>query len=341
MSAPLVIGHRGASGHLPEHTLASYLLAIKQGADYIEPDLVMTADGVLVARHENEIGGTTDVARHPEFAGRRRRQTIDDVEVEGWFTEDFTWAELRTLRARERLPALRPHNASFDGQFEIPALAEILQMLAAVNAKRLADGQAAVGIYAETKHPSHFAAAGLALERPLLAQLEAQTAGTPVFLQSFETTNLRMLHGLTAYPLVQLVDAEGGPWDLRLAGRPRSYRELLTPAGLADIATYAAVIGAHKELVLPRTAKGELGTPGTLVRDAHAAGLAVHAWTFRAENEFLPAALRSDADPKHPGDIGSEIRRHLEAGLDGFFTDQPAAGRTAADLFSSRVRAQP
>ncbi|HEV7633573.1 MAG TPA: glycerophosphodiester phosphodiesterase [Steroidobacteraceae bacterium] len=341
MSAPLVIGHRGASGHLPEHTLASYLLAIKQGADYIEPDLVMTADGVLVARHENEIGGTTDVARHPEFAGRRRRQTIDGVEVEGWFTEDFAWAELRTLRARERLPALRPHNASFDGQFEIPALAEILQMLEAVNAKRLADGQAAVGIYAETKHPSHFAAAGLALERPLLAQLEAQTAGTPVFLQSFETANLRMLHGLTAYPLVQLVDAQGGPWDLRLAARPRSYRELLTPAGLADIATYAAVIGAHKELVLPRTAKGQLGTPSTLVRDAHAAGLAVHAWTFRAENEFLPAALRSDADPTHPGDIGGEIRRHLEAGLDGFFTDQPEAGRKAVDLFSSRERAPP
>ena len=336
MSAPLVIGHRGASGHLPEHTLASYLLAVKQGADYIEPDLVMTADGVLVARHENEIGGTTDVAAHPEFAGRRRRQTIDGVEVDGWFTEDFAWAELRTLRARERLPDLRPHNAGFDGQFEIPSLAEILQMLTSVNTARLARGEPAIGIYAETKHPSHFAAAGLALERPLLEQLEAQAGNAPVFLQSFEMANLRTLRGMTDFPLVQLVDAQGGPWDLQLARRPRSYRDLLSTAGLADIASYAQVIGVHKQLVVPRTADGRLGDASTLLRDAHAAGLAVHAWTFRAENEFLPSSLRSDADPRHLGDIGGEIRRHLEAGVDGFFTDHPDAGRQAVGLYQRR-----
>ncbi|MEP7314517.1 MAG: glycerophosphodiester phosphodiesterase family protein [Pseudomonadota bacterium] len=333
MVKPLVVGHRGASGHLPEHTLAAYLLAIKQGADFIEPDLVMTADGVLVARHENEIGGTTDVAAHVEFASRRRRQLIDGVTVTGWFTEDFAWAELRTLRARERLPDLRPHNAGFDGQFEIPSLAEILQMLESVNATRLAQGQAAIGIYAETKHPSHFKAAGLALEPPLLAALAAQAGATPVFLQSFETENLRALHSQTDYPLVQLVDLTGGPWDAQLAGRPRTYKEMLTPAGLADIARYAQVVGAHKQLVLPRTRDGGLGPVTPLVRDAHAAGLKVHAWTFRAENEFLPAALRSDADPQHLGDIGTEIRRHLAAGLDGFFTDQPDAGRLAADRY--------
>ncbi|HMA10529.1 MAG TPA: glycerophosphodiester phosphodiesterase family protein, partial [Steroidobacteraceae bacterium] len=186
MTAPLVIAHRGASGHLPEHTLPAYALALLQGADYIEPDLVATRDGVLVARHENQISGTTDVAAHGEFAARRRTQPVDGVPVTGWFTEDFTLAELRTLRARERLPQLRPENARHDGEFGIPTFDEILALLSQVNAARRAQGQPLAGVYPETKHPTHFASLGLPLEPPLLAALAERGGGAPVFIQSFE-----------------------------------------------------------------------------------------------------------------------------------------------------------
>jgi glycerophosphoryl diester phosphodiesterase len=329
MTTPLLIGHRGASGYLPEHTLPAYAIAIEQGADYIEPDLVMSKDGVLVARHENEIGGTTDVAARPAFRDRRSRRRVDGVEVEGWFTEDFTLEELKSLRVRERLPELRPQNTRFDGQFTIPTLAEILAFLAGVNRQRAAVGQRPVGLCPETKHPTHFRALKLPLEPALLRELDRGLAGAPVLIQSFETGNLRALRRDCDHPLLQLVDSAGGPWDLRPR---RSYADLLTPAGLAEVAGWARVLGASKSLILRRDAAERLvPTSTTLVRDAHAAGLTVIAWTFRAENAFLPADLRTGSEPRARGDIGTEIQRHLDAGIDGFFTDQPDAGRSAID----------
>jgi glycerophosphoryl diester phosphodiesterase len=322
MNKPLVIAHRGASGHLPEHTLAGYALAMLQGADFIEPDLVATRDGVLVARHENEIGGTTDVAAHDEFAARRRTQLVDGVPVAGWFTEDFTLEELRTLRARERLPALRPGNARHDGEFGIPTFDEILSLLSQVNAARRGQGLPLVGVYPETKHPSHFAGLGLALEAPLLAALEAHGDGAPVFIQSFEMANLEALRVRCAQPLVQLMQVEGGPWDRAGSGRFESYAQLATPAGLREVARYANVIGVQKEMVMGVDAAGR-AVPTDLVRHAHEAGLAVHAWTFRAENHFLPPPLRRGEKAAGHGDLAAEVQMFAAAGIDGVFSDFP------------------
>ncbi|GAA0726640.1 glycerophosphodiester phosphodiesterase [Sphingomonas japonica] len=311
---PIVIAHRGASGERPEHTLAAYTLAIEQGADFIEPDLVPTRDGVLVARHENRIDDTTDVARHPEFAARRATRTIDGVEMTGWFTEDFTLAELKTLRARERLPQLRPANAAYDGRFEIPTLAEIIALAKANN----------VGIYPETKHPSYFASIGLPLEEKLVAQLSEagwSDASAPVFIQSFEVANLKRLKAMTGIRLIQLVASEGGPAD----DAAPSYAAMLTAAGLDDIATYAYGLGPQKEL-LERD-----GADTGLVAAAHAAGLKVHPWTFRAENVFLPPADRSGSDPHATGRMADEMARLLSYGIDGFFTDFPLQGAKARD----------
>ena len=308
---PLVIAHRGASGFLPEHTLAAYAAAIELGADFIEPDLVMTKDGVLVARHENEIGATTDVASRPEFAARRASKTVDGEAVTGWFTEDFTLAELKTLRARERIPQLRPGNTRFDGHFRVPTFEEVLQLARA----------SGVGVYPETKHPSYFAARGLAMEEALVKALHAhgyRGRGAAAFIQSFEVGNLKQLAKLTEVPLVQLLSDRGRPWD-----DTRSYAELATPAGLKEIATYARGIGPHKNLMIPRLADGSLGTPTSLVRDAHAAGLVVHGWTFRAENLFLPREFRAAGPPPALGDMTGELKRFLALGMDGFFTDHP------------------
>jgi len=327
-----VIGHRGASGKAPEHTLASYRIAIEQGADYIEPDLVSTRDGHLIARHENEISGTTDVAQHREFAARRTRKLIDGAPVEGWFTEDFTLAEIKRLKARERIPDLRPANARLDGELEVPTFEEILA---------LARGFEAIGVYPETKHPSYFAEAGLPLEPPLLETLQRfgyAGAGAPVFIQSFEVSNLRALRRATDLRLVQLIEARGGPYDLTARGEARSYAALVTPEGLAEIAGYADSVGVAKSLILPVGADGALGAPTRLVEHAHASGLDVHAWTFRAENAFLPPALRSSADPAAHGDVGAEIAAFLAAGIDGFFIDQPALGVRARDRFLASGR---
>jgi glycerophosphoryl diester phosphodiesterase len=326
-SPPLVIAHRGASGYLPEHTLAAYWLAIEQGADYIEPDLVSTADGVLVARHENALAvlnldgslreATTDVMDHPAFAGRCRTQPIDGVPVTGWFTEDFTLAELKTLRARERLPSLRPANARFDGMFEVPTLAEIVTLL-----RRANEGRARpVGLYPETKHPSHFRALGLPLEPALLDGLQGLAA--PVFLQSFEVGNLQALAGRTAHPRIQLCELGGHPWD-----DPTPYAEMLSPAGLAHIATYAQGIGVHAEWVLPRR-DGRLQPATRLVAEAHAAGLQVHVWTVRAENHFLPLDHRRGDDPAALGDVAGYLQRLQAAGIDGCFADQAFLARRA------------
>jgi glycerophosphoryl diester phosphodiesterase len=318
---PLVIGHRGASGYRPEHTLASYRLAIEMGADYIEPDLVSTRDHMLVARHENDITGTTDVADHPEFADRKTTKTIDGVEHTGWFTEDFTLAELRTLRAVERLPDLRPTNTAFNGLYQIPTFQEVIDL-----AKR-----AGVGIYPETKHPTYFDSIGLSLEEPLLATLRANgldSRKAKVFIQSFETSNLKELHGKTRVPLVQLIDEVGAPYDLVAAGDPRTYADLVTPAGLAEIATYADGIGPSKNLIVPRDAAGNLLDPTSLVRDAHRAGLVVHPWTFRRENNFLPLDYRQ-GNPASPefiraaGDLPAELRLFFRLGVDGVFSDNP------------------
>jgi glycerophosphoryl diester phosphodiesterase len=324
---PIVIAHRGASGYRPEHTLESYRLAIEMGAHYVEPDLVATADGELVCRHENEISGTTDVASRPEFAARHTTKTIDGVAVEGWFTEDFTLEELRTLRARERLPELRPGNTEHDGRFQVPTLREVIALVkheAAARARR-------IGIYPETKHPSWFQALGLALEPPLLEELERAgwtDASAPVFIQSFETENLRMLRGMTRVRLIQLMESSGRPYDFTLRGDPRNYADLATPDGLAEVAGYADGIGPDKALVIPRDAAGRLAAPSPLVADAHAAGLLVHPWTFRAENHFLPADFHAGdpADPAFPrlhGDLHAELAAFFAAGVDGVFADFP------------------
>jgi glycerophosphoryl diester phosphodiesterase len=333
----LLIGHRGASGYVPEHTLVSYFLAIQQGADYAEPDLVMTKDGVLVARHENEIGGTTDVGTRKEFARRKTVKTIDGTAVEGWFTEDFTLAELKTVRARERIAEIRPSNARFDGQFEIPTFDEILAMIRAQDEQRATAARklglpkpARIGVYPETKHPTYFDKCGLRMDRPLLQALARhgyEGRNAPVFIQSFEVGNLQRLRKRTKVPMVQLIEATGAPYDFVASGDSRTYADLISPAGLASVAEYANAIGPDKSLVIPRDASGALGAPTSLVGDAHAVGLGVHPWTFRAENYFLPTNLRSSAEPTQIGDLAAELQAYIEVGIDGFFTDHPGIAR--------------
>lgn len=332
----LVIGHRGASALRPEHTLAAYAKAIADGADYIEPDLVMTKDGVLVARHENEIGSTTDVADHPEFAARKTGKTIDGEAVTGWFSEDFSLAELKTLRARERLPKLR--STQYDGQFPLATLDEVIDLVAAESKVR---GRA-IGIIPEIKHGTYFRRIGLPLEDKLLATLAAHdyTRTAPVEIQSFEVGNLKYLRGKLAdgthgnIRLLQLLgDAEEQPYDVAAAGGKLTYAQMMTPAGLREIAGYADAIGPGIRAIIPLKFNHLLGAPTSLVHDAHAAGLEVHPYTFRPENYFLPLDLWQGIDPRNVNEAGSiaEIRTYLATGIDAFFTDDPAIGRKALD----------
>lgn len=293
---PLVIAHRGASGYRPEHTIAAYELAIEMGADFIEPDLVITGDGVLIARHENDITGTTDVIDRPEFRSRRRTKWVDGREVTGWFAEDFTLAEIKTLRARERLEF---RDRSFNGRFEIPTFEEILDL-----ARRRG-----VGVYPETKFPSYFRSLGLPLEEPMVEALHASGLRA-VFLQSFEVGNLKLLKTMTDLPTIQLLDAGGKPWDI-----DRTYQDMATPEGLAEIAAYADGIGPNKRLIVPAAPDGRLRPPTSLVEDAHRAGLQVHPWTFRSDPVFLA--------PDYEGDPAREIDQFLELGVDGLFSDFP------------------
>ncbi|MBT0767918.1 glycerophosphodiester phosphodiesterase [Kineosporia sp. J2-2] len=324
--ATLVIGHRGASGYRPEHTLASYELAARMGADFIEPDVVVTKDGVLVCRHEPEIGGTTDVADRPEFAGRKTTKKLDGVEVTGWWAEDFTLRELKTLYAAERLPAVRQENTLYHGRLRVPTLDEVFQLRAELS-RRLGRR---IGVYPETKHPTYFQELGLPLEKRLLGLVRKHGlnhADAPIFVQSFETTNLQELRAMgLKSPVVQLLSATGAPYDLVAAGDPRSYADLITRRGLATIAGYAQGLGPDKGLVIPRTSSGALGEPTALVGNAHAEGLLVHPYTFRAENTFLPTDYRTAGADDDFGRAIDEQVAFLAAGVDGLFTDQPDIG---------------
>jgi glycerophosphoryl diester phosphodiesterase len=333
VKAPIVIGHRGASGYRPEHTLAAYQLAIDMGADFIEPDLVATKDHVLVARHENEISTTTDVEDHPEFADRRTTKVIDGTPVTGWFTEDFTLEELKSLRAKERIPDTRPTNTVFDGLYEVPTLQEVIDL-----AQR--EG---VGIYPETKHPTYFDSIGLSLEEPLVDTLEAngyEKRKDPAILQSFEVSNLEDLNEMTDLRIVQLINDTGKPYDFVVSGDPRTYADMITNEGLRDIAEYADGIGPNKNLIVPRDGSNRLQAPTDLVDRAHRARLMVHAWTFRNENVFLPEDFR-EGNPDSPlylqayGNAPGEYMLFYRTGLDGVFSDNPdTAVAVRAEVFA-------
>jgi glycerophosphoryl diester phosphodiesterase len=334
LPVPTIIGHRGASGYRPEHTLGSYQLALDLGAHVVEAgDLVPTKDGHLVCRHEPEIGGTTDVADHPEFAGRRTTKLLDGVSVTGWFTEDFTLAELKTLRAIERIPANRPHNTLYNGRWEIPTFEEVLKWQDEQTRKR---GKQ-VWIYPETKHPTYFRKLGLGLEErvaKLLRKYGKDGKNAPVILQSFEPTSIQRLNKLVGNPLVVLLSsATSRPWDFVETGDPRTVADLITPKGLKEIAGYAQGIGPTLDLVIPKDANGSLTTPTTLVADAHKAGLILHPYTMRNENPFLPTEYRKGTDADAYGDVFGAYRTYFATGIDGVFTDNPDTGLLARQDF--------
>lgn len=318
--SPGIIAHRGASGYRPEHTLASYRLGIDMGCDFIEPDVVSTMDGVLVARHENEISATSDVAERPDFAERKTSKMIDGTMHAGWFTEDFTLEELKTLRAKERLPQLRPQNVPLDGRFAIATLDEILQMLAQVNAQR----NEPVGVYIETKHPTYFRDIGLGLDDALIDALRRHGLNEPgakAVIQSKEVSNLQYLRDKTPLPLIQLLDRAGAPYDDVVTLRRRTYRTMTQRPGLQEIAEYAQGIGPNKSLVIPRDGDRRLLRPTRLVEQAHDAGLEVHIWTMRNENNFLPADFRLGTDGSASGDAHGEYLRYFDADVDAVFSD--------------------
>jgi glycerophosphoryl diester phosphodiesterase len=345
---PLVTGHRGAPGYLPEHTLEGYKLAIEMGADFIEPDLVVTKDGVLVVRHEPMLSGTTDVADRPEFAGRKTKRKLDGIETEDWFAGDFTLAEIRTLRARQ---AMANRDQSHNGKYLIPTFQEVIDLAKAESAAR---GRI-IGIYPETKHPTFHSQAGLPIEDRLLEALK--TAGwtektSPVIIQSFEVANLKYLHGKTRVRLFQLVDADGldkdgnitlaapseQPYDFVVAGDKRTYKDLVTKAGLAEIKTYADGVAPWKPYIQPSkqidanndgkpddlNADGKMDEqdrvliqPTSVIKDAHDVGLFVHSWTFRSEPQRLASDYKSDPS--------AEYKIFYDLGIDGLFSDFPDA----------------
>jgi glycerophosphoryl diester phosphodiesterase len=332
-AAPLVFGHRGAAGYRPEHTSASYELAARMGADFIEPDLVSTKDGQLVVRHEPEIGGTTDVADHPEFADRKTTKVIDGTTYTGWFTDDFTLAELKTLRAKERLPDVRQRNTIYNGRYEIPTFQEVLDLRARLS-KEL---HRTIGIVPEVKHSSYFKAEGLAIEPKLVRALRAaglDKADSPVVIQSFETQNLRELNREIDVPLLALLDApDAVPGDVQAAGGTSTFGDLATPAGLKGLAAFADWVGPSKTYIVPVDAAGEWLAPTSFVADAHAAGLKVVPYTFRNENQFLPPSLRSSADPNAYGNAFAEYAKFFALGVDGVFSDNPDTAIAARTEF--------
>lgn len=331
-----IFGHRGAPGSVPQNTLGSYALAAEMGVDAIEFDLVCSKDGVLVDRHEPNLVYSTDVADRPEFADRWRVIEVEGEREEGWFTIDFTFEELQTLRAGEPYPELRPHTMDVEGEWRIPSLDQILALRAQVSAERGWD----LGVYIEIKHSSLFHALGFDPEVEVLAALDRAGLGLDsplVRIESFEQGNLRRLRGELGYrgDLVFLAK-EGQPLDLALAGDPRTYADLLTPAALADIAEVVQAIGPSKQLVIGRTPQNRLAAPTSLVADAHALGLRVMPWTFRAENHFLPVEFRSSDNPADLGDYAGELAAYIDAGIDGAFCDQPDLAIAARDAYFSR-----
>ena len=316
---PLIIGHRGACGHCPEHTLASYELAIEMGADYVEPDLVSTKDGVLICRHENEIGETTDVSE--KFPERKTKKTIDGVEISGWFAEDFTLSEIKKLKAKERLSF---RNKKDDGKYEIPTLQEMICLVKSKSKEKNRE----IGIYPETKHPSYHQSVGLSLEEPLVEILKQNgyiDEKSPVFIQSFEIDNLKKLKKMTKIRLIQLMDgADDKPGCAIYKGEKTTYRDMMTADGLKDIAQYAYGIGPWKELIMPRKL-GFLSEPNSLISDAHNAGLKVHIYTLRNEIQFLAFDYK--------GDPCEEYYKWFKMGIDGIFTDFPDTGIKARKIF--------
>ncbi|MER7788755.1 glycerophosphodiester phosphodiesterase [Streptomyces sp. NPDC097640] len=333
LPVPTVIGHRGASGYRPEHTLGSYQLALDMGADIIEQDLVPTKDGHLVCRHENDITATTDVSAHPEFADRKTTKTVDGTALTGWFTEDFTLAELKTLRAKERIPGTRQRNTLYDGRWEVPTFEEVLQWAEREGRKR---GRR-VWLYVETKHPTYFRKLGLGLEEPLAKMLRKygrHKKDAALFLQSFEPSSIQRLRKLVDTPAVVLLSTVNSrPWDFIDANDPRTVADLVKPEGLKWIASYAQGIGPDLSVIIPRTADGKLGTPTSVVKDAHAAGLVLHPYTMRNENSFLPADFRRGTDPNAYGDAFGAFKKYFETGIDGIFSDNPDTALLAAEDF--------
>jgi len=350
---PLVIAHRGASAYRPEHTLAAYQLALDMRADFVEPDLVATRDGVLICRHENALAvlredgsvdrewTSTDVFSRPGFATRLCTKIIDGQTIRGWFSEDFSLAEIRQLRCLERIPHLRPGNTRWDGEFAIPTFAEVLALVRA-HADRT--GHAA-GVYPETKHPSWFrteghflggGTIGLDLSELLIRDLQAAAFLDPsrVFIQSFEIGNLQDLKSRVMpaagidLPLIQLMSARHPPWDSVRAGRAVDWQGHIDFEALAR---HASGLGVERNLVLPRDSLDPAGKPTTLVAAAHAHGLDVHVWTLRGENHFLPAPYRRGESPDGAGDLAAEVHELRVAGVDGFFTDNPDRVKAALD----------
>ncbi len=331
---PTVVAHRGTSGYRPEHTLGSYQLALDMGAHVIEQDVVPTKDGHLVCRHENDITATTDVAAHPEFASRKTTKSVDGTQLTGWFTEDFTLAELKTLRAKERIPGTRQRNTLYDGRWDVPTLEEVLEWAEKEGRRR---GRP-VWLHIETKHPTYFRKLGLGLEEPLaklLRRYGRHKKNSPNFLQSFEPSSIQRLAELVSAPRVVLLSgATSRPWDFVEAGDPRTVADLIKPEGLRWMARFAQGIGPTLDLIIPKKADGSLGTPTTLVDDAHDADLILHPYTMRNENTFLPANFRKGTDPTAYGDAFGAFKAYFETGIDGIFSDNADTALLAAADFA-------
>lgn len=345
----LVIGHRGASALRPEHTLESYQKAIDDGADFIEPDLVSTKDGILVARHENEISGTTNIASLPQFADRKKTKVIDGVSLNGWFTEDFTLNELQQLKARERIPQYRPKNQKYNDLYAIPTLDQIIEL---TNAHYKKTGKI-IGLYIETKHPTYFQKQNLAMEDTLLKTLSKYQYTrdiAPVYLQSFEVNNLKYLKSqldlhksVKHAQLIQLYDDKSKkPADYDDQNVSTTYADMATIDGLKAVAKYADGVGPWKETYIFED-KDTLKKPTSFIKDAHQAGLKVHPYTFRPENNFLPSTLKCSTDPakadeRCPTGSIKEMQLYFKAGVDGVFTDDPAIGRQAVQTYQATTK---